>query len=206
MEVRSCWHYHVRPESAGTTIEDDVTDDEIERAAIYGIGPSAHGELKSELPFAWITQTEAVDALRRQHVEDGSVFSAQFATALRDALGLYHFIRGEKLVEVVYPEGITESFIVAPPTFLEGFDLVFRSSDGGNGWGRTVPLNGEVDMPEAVHEPIGFSAQFCIRPVGSLSGTTVSFKWRELAGEEIVLEELEEVIESFLSEDDDSDD
>lgn len=205
MEARSCWYFHIRPAAAGTTLEDDVTDDEIERTAIYGVGPAAHGELKSEVPFAWITQTAAINKLRQQHHADGIIFSATFAAALRDALGLYHFIRTEKLVEVVYPEYITRNFVVAPPTFLEGSDLVFRSGDGGAGWGRTVPLNGMQDMPEAVHEPIPFSEHFKIRPVGSLARTSVAFTWRELAGEPTILEELEEAIERFLSEEDGSD-
>lgn len=205
MEVRSCWYFHIRPEASGTTLEDDVTDEEIELIAVYGVGPGAHGELKSEVPFAWITQTEAVDELRRKHEISDNAFSAMFATVLRDALGLYHFSRAEKLVEVIYPEHVTRDFVVAPPTFFEGSDLVFRSGDGGRGWGRTVPLSGTHDMPEAVHEPIPFSEHFKIRPVGSLARSAGPITWRELAGEPMSIEELEEALERFLREDDDSD-
>lgn len=204
MEARSLWYFHVTPEAIAS-IEDDISDEEIERFAIVGLGEAARGELRSELPFAWITKSDEVDGLRGTFGAKPNRPHPKFATALRDALGLYHYIRTEKLVEVVYPPDCTKQYVVAPPTFLEGLDLVYRSDDGGAGWGRTFPLSGDVSFPEAIHEPIPMSGKFEVRAVGRPDKIRVDFEWRNLAGEADLVEEVESLIEEYLSHQDDDD-
>lgn len=200
MDARALFHFHIWPESAGTTIEYEVSTDEIERITLFGVGPAARGELRSELPMAWVTQTDEVTKLREEY---GAIKNSDdaFATMLRDALGLYHLIRNEELVEVVYPENRTQGFRLAPPTFLEGLDLVFQSADGGGGWGRTLPLAGDVSLPEAVHEPIPFGGTFTVRMVGRPYATRVNFDWGIVAGTADLLPELERLIDDILERD-----
>lgn len=197
MDARALFHYHIWPESAGTTIEYEVPPDEIERIALFGVGPAARGEFRSELPIAWVTQTEEVTKLREEYGATRAADDA-FATMLRDALGLYHLIRNEELVEVIYPENRTLEFVLAPPTFLEGLDLVFQSADGGDGWGRTLPLAGDVSLPEAVHEPIPFGDTFRVRMIGRPYATRVNFDWGIVAGSADLLPELEALIDDIL--------
>lgn len=200
MDARALFHFHIWPESAGTTIEYEVSPDEIERITLFGVGPAARGEFRSELPLAWVTQTDEVTKLRDEY---GAAHTADdaFATMLRDALGLYHLIRNEELVEVVYPENHTRTFVLAPPTFLEGLDLVFQSAEGADGWGRTLPLAGDVSLPEAVHEPIPFSQTFRVKMVGRPYATRVDFNWGIVAGTAELLPGLERLIDDILEAD-----
>jgi hypothetical protein len=126
---------------------------------------AACSEIRGRRPFAWVTSTTELDAIRRQ-CADGE----DFASTVRDRLGLTHYSSDHLLVEIEYPDQVTAALAVAPPTFLEGgAGVIFRARKIGARWGRAVDLRTHDDgLPEAVHPPIAFTSAFRIRRIGRI--------------------------------------
>ena len=91
---------------------------------------------------AWSTFTEAIQGISS-------------ADDLRDQLGLSHFYKGEKVVELLYkPEAIQKPAI---PTILEagGKNWAFKPSQKGDKYGWTQDLKtGKKVHPEIVHKGV----------------------------------------------------
>ena len=126
---------------------------------------AACSELRGRRPFAWVTSTTQLDAIRRQ-CADGE----DLASTVRDLLGLTHYSGDHLLVEIQYPDQVTAALSVAPPTFLEGgAGVIFRAKKADARWGRAVDLRTHDDgLPEAVHSPIAFTSAFRIRRIGRI--------------------------------------
>jgi hypothetical protein len=143
---------------------------ELQRGGLRGVTKK---NMRGYLPLAWVTKTSAIDAMRHK------VPALYLANELRDWLGLNHLQGDQYLVEVVYPPGSPPT--LRAPTFLEGSDIVFRSTRGPDSWGRTVNLKTrKPGLPEAIHEPIPFTDQYSVRDVGRLNRST-GFTFKKLA-------------------------
>lgn len=144
-----------------------------------GLGALPQGSIPNSKPYAWVTQSSAVDEVRRR-------YKRSTARVVCRKLGLLHFAAyGEaSLLEVVYPDAVFmgTKAVLRPPTFLDGSPyIVYRSKCNSDGWGRAVDLvNGTDGLPEAVHTPIPFTAKFTIRNLGHVDGVSVSIRWRTL--------------------------
>jgi len=125
----------------------------------------ARNDVRGRRPFAWVTPTERLEELRRQHASD-----SELASTVRDRLGLAHYHSDHLLVEIRYPDGAAVSVSLVPPSFLEGgAGVVFRARSAGDRWGRAVDLGTHEDgLPEAVHAPVPFSAKFTVRRIGRI--------------------------------------
>jgi hypothetical protein len=131
-------------------------------------------KIRGSMPFAWVTKTEAISAIRARRSRE------PLPERLRDALGLWHVQEDEYLIEVIYPVDIDVD--LSAPTFLEGEAvMVYRSKRGADLWGRTVHLRTLRDgLPEAVHPPIEFTDKFEIGPVGRLTQRPPAFRFTNL--------------------------
>jgi hypothetical protein len=124
---------------------------------------SARGEIRGRRRLAWVTSTEQLEELRREHPDPN-----EFATVVRDRLGLSHYSQDQLLLEIQYPDDVSGTLQHAAPTFLEGgAGVVFRARECADLWGRAVDLQTMADgLPEAVHRPIAFTSAFRIRRIG----------------------------------------
>ncbi len=172
IDARTLWQRNLKRDVGGYDLNNDIPDAEIRRLEKNGLMGLTKGEMKTAMPFAWVTWTVRVDRLRKRTREQ-----KQFADSLRNHLGLTNYVRGEKLVEVRYPSATVKSMFLAPPTFVEGTPgLAFFSVKKPDGWGRTRHLQTrEEAFPEAVHRPVAFTGDFNIRYVGQAGVTDVEF-------------------------------
>lgn len=120
------------------------------------------GEMRTKRPFAWVTQTASLNAIR------ATSDSGNWATVIGNRLGLEGSWEPVELVEVRYPEAVMREQTVAAPTFLEGEPLrPYRSLSTEDKWGRTVDLaTGASGLPEAVHPPVSFGQGFSLKYIG----------------------------------------
>lgn len=176
MEAQTFWTVHVSKRRTGGTTEDRVSDDDLLLLERHGVTAPRQSEVRGGTrPFAWVTKTKELERLRTL---------PDFATRVRDMLGLLSYVRQERLVEVIYPREVSQSLRLAPPTFIEGTpEPVYRSIKGRDGWGRTVSLRGGKGLPEAVHEPVPFSSAFSIRWIGRPTHVHLELDWEHLAGD-----------------------
>lgn len=175
MEAQTFWSCHVLKRRRGGTIEDRVSDDDLYLLEAHGITEPRPSEMRTKRPFAWITKTVEIERLRSE---------ADFATLVRDELGLLSFIRMQRLVEIIYPPEVSASLHLAAPTFLEGTpEPVYQSKKGRDNWGRAVSLRGGKGLPEAVHAPVPFSSSFVLRRIGQPT-TVPHVDYKALAGDQ----------------------
>lgn len=180
VDARDLIERNVDLKKAGWSIPDDI-EHRIEQLERKGLHKLAQGELRGRLPLAWVTKTAKIDSLRK------TARPQQLADDLRDALGLRHFYDDQYLAEIVYPPRTPAT--LRAPTFLEGDGaLEYRSTRGSDQWGRTVNLKTlREGLPEAVHQPVAFSAEYKVRRVGRLTqytGVELSelARWKGCAG------------------------
>lgn len=121
----------------------------------------AYGTMPQARPFAWVTQTGALDPIRTR---------PDAAHQARIALGLLHYRGDERLLEILYPKGLFGAGDLRVPTCFEGCpSMVFRASTAADGWGRAVNLENLKDgAPEAVHGPVPFDSAFEFEDLGVL--------------------------------------
>ena len=141
------------------------------REAILDSIRSRHkGRLRGRLPFAWITRYSELTTRVNLDSSDNA------ADRIRDALGLSYppDPNGEAesaLVAICYPNEVCDALTVRSPTSFDGGGgPPYCSCNGTDGWGRTVYLqDGKGGLPEAVHSEIGFSPDFEVTLIGSLT-------------------------------------
>jgi hypothetical protein len=162
IDARDLVEINIDLKNAGWGIPDDV-ERRVRQLEELGLKNLAKGELTGRLPVAWVTKTAEIESLR-EVVKPG-----QLADDLRDALGLRHLSDDQYLAEIVYPPNIPAT--LRAPTFLDGDGaLVYRSVRGKDLWGRTVNLKTMHEgLPEAVHQPVNFSAHYKVRRIGRLT-------------------------------------
>lgn len=138
-------------------------------------------ELPYRTPYAWVTQTSAIDALRKTLSRSGAL--AELADQLRNRLGLLNYVGADKLVEIEYPQTIPPAPELIRPTFLDGSSLiVYRSNKRSDGWGTAIDLaTGQESMPEAIHRPVPLPAPgYFVRPLGRLSSIHINVNFKAL--------------------------
>jgi len=156
---------------------------------------AAVNSMRGRRPLAWVTCTEALDSLRE------TCEQAEFATIVRDRLGLNHYDEDELLLQVNYPPEAMETLEFAAPTFLEGgAGVIFRARFCEDSLGRTVDLSSLDDgLPEAVHRPVPFTARFSIRRIGR-PRTAPGFEFnRVIVKADYPWTEMPEDFEAFLA-------
>jgi hypothetical protein len=118
--------------------------------------------------MAWVTQTQLLENLYVNYP------ASDQASLVRNRLGLLHYRRGDKLIEIRYGEEVEVE--LKYPTFLDGCSVknyceepVYRSFRADDGWGRTLDLETYSEgMPEAVHRPIKFGLGFTLHYIGEI--------------------------------------
>lgn len=171
--------HNIKKRRGATIISDYECRRTIARYEKRGVpARSVKGEMRGTRPFAWVTKTAAIDELRRKGTD--------LATEVRDQLGMIHYYKAERLVEIVYPSEVFAALQLTAPTFIEGSSgIVFRSAASDDGWGRAVNLKTLGDgLPEAVHPPEVFTGSFKVRSVGAIGGVNHNFSWDDLVGEQ----------------------
>jgi hypothetical protein len=171
---------------AGMSLEDEIPDRLLrsyERRFPVDKIRADRREMRGSRPFAWVTQTEALDGLLGRLSEAEKPRGRQaLATLARDTLGLRHYNDDEKMIEIRYPLGVPGDRHLAPPTFIEGSPgMIYRSQQGSDGWGRTVDLTTlEEGLPEAVHLPVELNADFSLVYLGRIEGRSEVSTWEKL--------------------------
>lgn len=130
-------------------------------------------KLTGRRPLAWVTTRSVIEAFIDDLDED------KVATRVRNFLGLDHYDQRHRLVEILYPDDAARDLELHAPTIIEGAcKKVYRSYAGETDpWGRAVDLEtkAKIGAPEAVHPPIGFTAEFRLRFLGPVTPGPLSF-------------------------------
>ena len=116
--------------------------------------------------LVWVTPTEEVESVRGQNAD-----ATELACILRDVLGLNHHWIDSVLIELQYPPEVVAGLQLSGPTFFDGGrSVIFRTRSSDDGWGRAVDLRSMEDgLPEAVHRPLPFTADFRLRRIGRIA-------------------------------------
>jgi hypothetical protein len=148
-----------------------LTPGQVAHLARHGLVGKVRGTIKGELPLAWVTKSEILADLKVIAV------GPRLADLVRTRLGLEHYVCGDHAVELIYPDGVPPGTELRAPTALDSWcGRIYRSCDGGDGWGRTVDLETLADaMPEAVHPELVLSGAFGFDDLGRVQddGTRV---------------------------------
>lgn len=132
------------------------------------------GEIRSMVPMAFVTRTDALDALMPENAETR-------ASAVRMALGAMHWPEGEVVVEVVYPEEVSYSLDLRVPTCLDLASSIDRSTPGADGWAHVIRVDTLSEgLPMAVHPPIPLTGSFRIRNLGTLGPSMARVSYEEV--------------------------
>jgi hypothetical protein len=159
----------------GFVINGYITKKQIRSLEVLGLTNIAKNHMTSRRAFTWVTQGKEIRKLFRKYRMNKR---GELPSLLRNKLGLLHFAEDQELIEIIYPKGNVKEMLRAP-TFLEGNpSLIFRSTSGDDGWGRTCDiLSLEEGLPEAVHPKVEFNSDYQIRYIGKLTPPRPSFDW-----------------------------
>lgn len=163
LDEGSCLYFNIDASHYGVPIEDEPPAWFFERLAAGPLDPrGVRGEMNTARGFVWVTRRQDLDELTR---------SGRKAHRARRGLGLDHLRGGMRLIAIHYPEDLPWSARHAPPTAIEaGASVVFRSTEGEDGWGRAVDLETLEDgLPELTHEPVAFTEHYEIETLGRLA-------------------------------------
>jgi len=137
--------------------------DQIERGIPAELLGDETNTLRGSRPLAWVTHSAVIASLRQQHSDPN-----ELATAVRNRLGLAHYWKDHRLLEIEYPSDMVDALAIVAPTFIDGgAGVLFRARTAPDGWGRAVDLETHEDgLPGAVHAPVRLTANFRVRRIG----------------------------------------
>jgi hypothetical protein len=138
-------------------------------AGIPAEAPRSDRLFSGKRGLVWVTPTEEIESVRTRSADPSNL-----AYNLRNLLGLNHYFLDSVLIEVQYPRDVVDVLRLSAPTVFDGGQsVIFRNQRTDDGWGRAVDLGSLEDgLPEAVHRPVPFTAQFRIRRIGRLAEPT----------------------------------
>jgi hypothetical protein len=172
MEARDFLNHNItayQRAGAAIPVDDALVIEEIRRLA-KRLDGNATGKMSNSRKFAWVTTTACIDQVR-ERLATSTATASTLADETRNRLGLSHYLAGDILVEIQYPDDEIASLDIRAPGFLEGGDgPVFLSNPQSNGWGMTVDLaTWEAGCREGVHRACAFTSKFCIREIGQVA-------------------------------------
>jgi hypothetical protein len=157
-------------------LSDRPTDSQLIMMEHLGLQNATRGNMETRRPYAWITQTEKLNKLKKRHPN-----STSYASTVKNVLGLQHFQEDEQIIEIQYPKEFMSKESIYAPTFLEGCpSLIYMSKKKSDGWGRAINLQTlREGFPEAVHSTIRFTPDFSVKFLGRLSPSKASNDWNK---------------------------
>lgn len=172
MSAQDLLENNLDPSCLALPVRGYFTEREIRDLEVHGPGRAAINTMRTRRAVAWVTRSADLEEICAAH-------GPQAPNRVRDLMGLHHVQEDDHLIEVRYPLGALDTVPVAIPTFIEGCpSLIYRSREGGDGWGRTVDLQKLEDgLPEAVHGEVAFTGAFRIRNIGPLRPPSPSLDW-----------------------------